>query len=377
MRRCWSIRPASDQACGPATRAGAALALLACSALLLGAPLTSAEPMPAPGPPALDDADLTLSSVEQAYRELQQAIWRANLASVPGDTDARARTLAQDVNERVLSGATAARYEALHAQAQRASAVGDASAAAAAVRSMRALLDEQRSALWFLSGYWQYNGAFGHHRELWQRLADRLPAAMSRASRERLAQVDAALVAAAAAPAAPGFAAMGTASNDWFSAYNHERAELAAALDRQNAQASLPLPGRDRTAPCPPVANAPPAGAAPAGAATGGETSGEAAAAGQATEPTEPATIVHFPGTEDYYPRASQRDLIEGSVVLNLHIDASGCVRRAEIAGSSGDPAMDSGTLELIELAQYRPARVNGAPVESSRHLRITFKLRQ
>lgn len=77
------------------------------------------------------------------------------------------------------------------------------------------------------------------------------------------------------------------------------------------------------------------------------------------------------------YPAESRRRGEEGVVRLSLHIGSDGRVERAEIAESSGFPALDSAALEAARRWRFRPAMQAGLPVAATLNTAVQFRLTQ
>jgi serine protease Do len=78
---------------------------------------------------------------------------------------------------------------------------------------------------------------------------------------------------------------------------------------------------------------------------------------------------------EEYYPTTDRRLGIEGSVVLVIRIDSSGCATAAAVVGSSGVDALDQAALEFYESLSFRPAERSGQRIDSETPLAIAFAL--
>jgi len=89
----------------------------------------------------------------------------------------------------------------------------------------------------------------------------------------------------------------------------------------------------------------------------------------------EEAVALSLP--EPAYPVFSRKRGEEGRVVVGLTISAKGGVRRAEIIESSTHPRLDRAALEAVKKAAFRPATVNGCPVESVTKAAYRFELKK
>jgi len=72
------------------------------------------------------------------------------------------------------------------------------------------------------------------------------------------------------------------------------------------------------------------------------------------------------------YPAAAQQNHISGSVELSFHIGADGRVNHLNVV--KGNPLLARAAVEAVQLWHYKPARVNGIPVESESSIVIVFQ---
>lgn len=77
------------------------------------------------------------------------------------------------------------------------------------------------------------------------------------------------------------------------------------------------------------------------------------------------------------YPRRSQRLGEEGTVVLAFLIGTDGKVMDAKVERSSGSRELDKAALNGLSLCKFRPATVDGKPVQSWEKLAYEWKLPQ
>ena len=78
---------------------------------------------------------------------------------------------------------------------------------------------------------------------------------------------------------------------------------------------------------------------------------------------------------EEYYPPTTRRLGIEGSVVLALKINSTGCPTAAAVVGSSGVDALDEAALEFFETFSFLPAERAGQRVDAEMPLKVAFTL--
>jgi protein TonB len=77
------------------------------------------------------------------------------------------------------------------------------------------------------------------------------------------------------------------------------------------------------------------------------------------------------------YPAGSIRKNETGTVMIRVEIDASGSVKKVQIAQGSGSRALDRAAREAVLNWQFTPKLVNGEAVESELLIPVDFKLDQ
>jgi TonB family protein len=135
------------------------------------------------------------------------------------------------------------------------------------------------------------------------------------------------------------------ASKALIQAYVNERANLAKA-GPENRDA----PWRARESPCPEAA---------------AKTSGS----------PRPVMKPVAKGPAEYYPVRLQHLGVEGTVVLNVRVAASGCVVASAVRSSSGAEQLDRAAQEWIENVSYLPAENHQQAIESFAPVAVAFKL--
>ncbi len=75
------------------------------------------------------------------------------------------------------------------------------------------------------------------------------------------------------------------------------------------------------------------------------------------------------------YPEMARRRGIEGSVVIEVHIDEYGRVREIAVLEANPPGVFDAAVLEVYGKAQYSPAIRDGRPVRYIGKYRVTFEL--
>lgn len=77
------------------------------------------------------------------------------------------------------------------------------------------------------------------------------------------------------------------------------------------------------------------------------------------------------------YPASSIRKNESGTVMIRVDIDASGAVKKVQVAQGSGSRALDRAAREAVSNWQFSPKLVNGEAVESELLIPVDFKLDQ
>ena len=98
---------------------------------------------------------------------------------------------------------------------------------------------------------------------------------------------------------------------------------------------------------------------------------------GSIPKPDEQATTLG-PGTNVVRPEFPRRALSEGfdgRVYFAAHVDRSGYVCRVVLLGSTWEPEIDRAVLDAASVWRWRPATVQGKPVEALQVASVTFVL--
>ena len=75
------------------------------------------------------------------------------------------------------------------------------------------------------------------------------------------------------------------------------------------------------------------------------------------------------------YPRLARRRGLEGVVVLRLRISRNGTCLAVQVKESSGHPVLDRSAVAAVRRWRFKPARLNGEPVEAELEVPIRFRL--
>lgn len=77
------------------------------------------------------------------------------------------------------------------------------------------------------------------------------------------------------------------------------------------------------------------------------------------------------------YPRLSQQNNEEGTVILRVLVKADGTAGAVEIKTSSGYPLLDKSARATVQTWRFKPATINGKPVDEWYEQPIPFKLQE
>lgn len=88
----------------------------------------------------------------------------------------------------------------------------------------------------------------------------------------------------------------------------------------------------------------------------------------------KPTLAPDFPSSEGFYPPKAKFNDLEGSVTLRVSISATGCVERAEVAGTSGVADLDEGALNLAMAGSYVPGSAGDKGAPGTMMFRVKFE---
>lgn len=92
--------------------------------------------------------------------------------------------------------------------------------------------------------------------------------------------------------------------------------------------------------------------------------------------PTPPEAIAST-HTQPPYPVVARRIGVEGTVLLNITVNADGSVQDVSIAKSSGNGDLDQAAVEWVKGHwRYKPATRNGQPVTAESEAQVVFNLK-
>jgi TonB family protein len=87
------------------------------------------------------------------------------------------------------------------------------------------------------------------------------------------------------------------------------------------------------------------------------------------------ARFVDGESVESFYPQAALKRHEEGSTVLRMRIDRSGCATAVAIVVHSGIRELDAAAVQWFEAARFSPATPASEPIESELVMKVQFKL--
>ncbi len=89
----------------------------------------------------------------------------------------------------------------------------------------------------------------------------------------------------------------------------------------------------------------------------------------------KPSLGADFPSSEAFYPATPKQNDVEGAVTLRATVSETGCVQKAEIAGTSGVAQLDESALDLAMAGSYVPAAGPGdKPTAGTVLFRVKFE---
>jgi TonB family protein len=305
----------------------------------------------------------SVAALDAALDALRKGVWNLSGASDSHPPDVRGRTLAQDVDQYLMTAAAVADLERLRAQAE-------AARQSRKDKELRRNLDEAATAVQLqlyrgdlIDEYWREQARFVPNLDLLRGLHSRpggaVPAAPAIEARQgEMAGLYTAALAVARPDAAEQQRVLGqldAAGEGVLRLLNDERGSLAQRVSEAEAAAGIAPPQRTRTEPCPAPAVLP---ALPAGAAS-------------------PARI-DLKGAQnisDYYPPAARRLDLSGAVGVEATIEATGCIGKAAVFRSSGVPELDQAALRWALENPFIPARTAAGPVQATLRFVVRFRM--
>jgi protein TonB len=85
-----------------------------------------------------------------------------------------------------------------------------------------------------------------------------------------------------------------------------------------------------------------------------------------------PPKVVYAP--DPTYPKAARRDRVQGTVVVQLHLDAEGAAHEIKVVRGLR-PDLDASAIEAVGSWKFEPAKDNGKPVSATINVEVAFRL--
>jgi TonB family protein len=301
------------------------------------------------------DAASLLQRWDREQIEIRESVWRTYAPTAVLDKDSRNRTVANDLNDWVMTKDLQDRLSRLRAAAERQLRAGDEQGARQTLESGRAAVEEQRRVLSLIDYYWTQRFALNRQRDLWLAWLRLSPEAAGAQSKIWIAPLEAALTRNLSPTTTQ--AALSKQVDSLKRAYNEERIKLAELIsDRRLAEGKVVV-ARERRTVC--AASSQHIDRRPGGAVATGD---------------QPVGIAMDMSPGRLYPEAARRNGISGSVDLRLTIGTTGCMERAEVLRSSGAEELDEAAIDLSEYAHYFPAERGGRPIRATYTRTIVFQ---
>jgi TonB family protein len=279
--------------------------------------------------------------------------------------DAGGRTLEQDIAEHLQAPDNVKAIEEARRAVPPTTETGARASATPELAALRALVEAEMCRSYAIFTQWSERRSQRHHVQLIDALIARLPAS-ERDQWDVRVSVVAASEAFSQRALGDAVAACGTPASDrearlsQFQARFREfarpanllRGELATRIDElAGASSATEEAWVARSSPCPPAS---------------GETSGQ-----------ERPSRVHAADLGEFYPPDERIHGVSGRVRVRIEIDATGCVARVSVVGSSGAPALDEASQKWAFQMQFLPGIKDGNPVGARFIQPITFSALQ
>ena len=101
----------------------------------------------------------------------------------------------------------------------------------------------------------------------------------------------------------------------------------------------------------------------------------EAATSTSGSDKPRPGRLLR--SLEEFYPAELKRQGVEGTVVLSVRVDSTGCAKEVTVQGSSGSDELDAAALHWVDSANFLPAEKDGKPVAGESPVAVNFELRE
>jgi TonB family protein len=296
-----------------------------------------------------------LQNWDKQQFELRQFIWRSYAATAALGKDSRDRTIADDLNEWVMTKTVQDRLAGLRAQVDRLIQKNDTARARQLVETGEAEIRAQQQLAADIGFYWQSVLEIRRQRDLWSPWLLRAPDADAARSRTLIAARETAPV--RDFPRTASHADIENWARPLKRAYNEERQRLAASVSEHALAAGQVMATRQQSALC-----------ATAPVASANQKSARTAASGD-----QPVRVVTDMATDRFYPQDARRTGVSGSVEVRLSVSASGCVERVDVLRSSGADELDQAAMDWSNYIQFLPAMHGHQPVPGTYASTVVF----
>ena len=95
----------------------------------------------------------------------------------------------------------------------------------------------------------------------------------------------------------------------------------------------------------------------------------------RAIVPGTPLKPTYAPDVADYYPDSSRRASEQGRALVKVCVNVGGKLDSAEVATTSGFPALDAAAIKYARAMKFKAATSEGKPVTSCSNLPVKFEL--
>jgi TonB family protein len=295
----------------------------------------SREPPPDPA------IAVEVRNFDLAEYHLEQGVRQLSATASDDERDFRGVTIAQDLDQWVLTRNTRDEIHGLREQARQSRSLADARQALARAASLQSD-DTKRAAA--ISSYWRGHLPAPYWRRYWQALFEANGVSVD-APDSLLVSIEGRMKASLAKG---DFDAAGNQADELVSVFAESRDRAAERI--RHASGATPA-YRARKTPC----------EKPASRERGDNR----------------ARLIHGEAVESFYPADALRRGEEGSVVLQARIDRYGCATDVAILVHSGVRSLDEAALSWFESARFSPATRNSVPIESELAWKIRFVLKE
>jgi TonB family protein len=295
-----------------------------------------------------DDTLLTqaVSQFEQWRHQTWQEVWGMQRLCAFASRDLLGRDCSELLRQTVLTATEVEKLTRIRSQIDQQVAAANLDGARVKVSEALQSLQEAGTSIAQFTSYRQATEALEFHRHLWQ------VAALVAVDSERSRSVP--IIAAAETAyvkelqSAPNLLGAIAHWQQLRVVYEEERVRLTAS---SAAAARLKLRSWSRDTPCPPPT---------------------ALRGGTHTLSLARSDVSLF----ELYPVAERNFQVEGTSIVEINIDADGCLQSAAIRLSTGSPALDDAAIAFVAHASFIPREDDGVPSPTSARLPINFRLK-